>query len=100
MPVHRLTITGEPASVRLIRDTVLAQHDAIVADDSWAVTEADGVLEFSTTEVMTNLQTPIVVMTFDVQVDAVQLAETDEPCGPPPRLPAPRRAGSVARSTA
>lgn len=73
MTVHRLTITGDPTFVQRIRDEIRAQHAAIVTDTSWAVTDAGGVLEFSTTDMMMIMSTPLVVLT-DVQVDAVELS--------------------------
>lgn len=96
MSVHRLTITGDPTFVGRIRDVVLAEHAAIIADDSWTVTEAGGVLEFSTTDLMMILNAPIVVMTFDVQVDAIDVA--DDLGLSAPRVPAPRSSSAASVS--
>ena len=71
--MHRLTITGDPAFLQRVRDEIHKQHAAIVSDSSWTVTEAGGVLEFNTTDLMMIMSTPVVVLT-DVQADAVRVS--------------------------
>ena len=71
--VHHMTITGDARFVQRIRDEIREQHAAIVTDDSWTITDAGGVLEFNTTDILMIMRTPLVVLT-DVQVDAAHVS--------------------------